>query len=95
VRDAVNAEVARLKNGNHGQGWPFKIALRHGDGSGAHLIYATSFQSPVNFISLLKAEKTQKNGFVLPSDEAIGSLNLWARQSFEALIKDQAQSSCQ
>lgn len=94
VRDAVRAEVERLQHGNHGRGWPFKIALKADAAGGTHLLYATSFQSPVNFINVLKAEKTQANGFVLPSDEAISSLNLWARQSFDALIKDQARSSC-
>lgn len=94
VREHLHAELKRLTTGNRGKGWTFRIGLET-LGTSNVLTYKTSFQSPVNFLNLVREDKDRTDSPVLPNARSLAELNKWAISAVEALLSDFATANCQ
>jgi hypothetical protein len=90
VDEAVQREVKRLVEGNHGKGWTFDLALDSSRGKNV-FVYDTEFESPVNFVNLLRENKDETGNPVLPDKSSLTELNRWSVSSVDAVLADLEQ----
>lgn len=93
VQESVYTEINRLREGNRGRGWTFRLAHETVDGSNV-FSYHTALQSPVNFLNLVRVDKDKGESPVLPGQAALQDLNRWTSMSVDALIQDLTASGC-
>ena len=93
VRETMQQEIGRLQRDSQGNPAHLRVGIFQ-DGEDSYLEADLTFEAAINFLNIIREEKDQVGGPVMPDPTSISDLNRWTRDTYNAILKDYEASHC-
>lgn len=93
VRETMQQEIGRLQQDSQGNPAHLRVGIFQ-DGEDSVLEADLTFEAAINFLNIIREEKDQVGGPVMPDSTSITDLNRWTRETYNAILKDYEATHC-